>query len=291
MIRTIAPSELIINDDGSVFHLHLRPEQLAETVILVGDPGRVGRVARRFDAVECTVSNREFVTTTGSYRGRRMSVVSTGIGTDNIDIVVSELDALVNIDFETRAEKPEKTALTLLRLGTCGAVQPDLRIGDLILSEVSAGFDGLLNFYAGRDEVCDGQIEAAFVREVGWGERLARPYFIECSRRLARLFADVTVRGMTVSAPGFYGPQGRWLRLAPADPQLNEKLERFVFAGRRFTNIEMESSALAGLAALMGHEAATVCTVIAQRVALDVKVDYQHYVDKMIDTALEKLAE
>ncbi len=289
-MRKIAPSELIINDDGSVFHLHLRPGQLAPTVILVGDPGRVERVSGRFDSVECRVSNREFTTVTGNYKGRRISVVSTGIGTDNIDIVVGELDALVNIDFESRTEKPEKTVLTLLRLGTCGAIQPDLRIGDLILSEMSVGFDGLLNFYQGRNEVCDREIEAAFIRETGWGELLARPYFIACSRKLSALFAESTLPGMTVSAPGFYGPQGRWLRLAPADPGLNEKLERFRFGARRFTNIEMESSALAGLCALMGHEAATICTVIAQRVALDVEPDYQQFVDKMIAVALEKLA-
>ncbi len=290
MMRKIASSELIINDDGSVFHLHLRPEQLADTVILVGDPGRVAKVAGYFDTTECRAANREFVTVTGTYRGKRMSVVSTGIGTDNIDIVINELDALVNVDFDTRTEKPQPTVLTLLRLGTCGAIQPDLKIGDLILSDMSVGFDGLLNFYKGRDAVCDLAIEQAFVNEVGWSDRWTRPYFVACSRKLATLFADTTVRGMTVSAPGFYAPQGRWVRLEPADPQLNARLERFTFDGRRFTNIEMESSALAGLARLMGHEAATICTVIAQRVALDACPDYQPFVDKMIVMSLEKLS-
>ena len=289
-MRKIASSELIINDDGSVFHLHLRPAQLADTVILVGDPGRVDKVAGYFDSVECRVANREFMTVTGSYRGKRMSVVSTGIGTDNIDIVVNELDALVNVDFDTRTEKDSKTVLTLLRLGTCGTIQPDLRIGDLILSDMSVGFDGLLNFYKGRNEVCDLEIERVFVREIGWNELWTRPYFVACSRKLAALFADSTVRGMTISAPGFYAPQGRWLRLEPADSGLNARLERFSFEGRRFTNIEMESSALAGLARLMGHEAATICTVIAQRVALDACPDYQPFVDKMIAMSLEKLS-
>lgn len=290
-MRKIAPSELIINDDGSVFHLHLRPGQLADVVVLVGDPGRVDKVAGYFDRTELKVANREFVTVTGSYQGRRMSVVSTGIGTDNIDIVVNELDALVNIDFETRTEKERKTVLTLLRLGTCGAIQPDLKIGDFILSEMSAGFDGLLNFYQGRNEVCDLAIERAFVQAVGWGEQLAKPYFVACSRKLVALFEASVVRGMTVSAPGFYAPQGRWLRLEPADADLNAQLERFTFGGRRFTNIEMESSALAGLSRLLGHEAATICTVIAQRVALDARPDYQPFVDKMIAMSLEKLSE
>lgn len=289
-MRKIASSELIINDDGSVFHLHVRPEQLADTVILVGDPGRVDKVAGYFDLTECRASNREFVTVTGTYRGKRMSVVSTGIGTDNIDIVVNELDALANVDFETREEKHQKKSLTLLRLGTCGAIQPDLKIGDMILSDMSVGFDGLLNFYKGRNEICDLDMERAFVQEIGWNELWAKPYFVACSRKLAALFADTTVRGMTVSAPGFYAPQGRWVRLEPADAQLNARLERFTFGGRRFTNIEMESSALAGLARLMGHEAATICTVIAQRVALDACPDYQPFVDKMIVMSLEKLS-
>ena len=230
MTRTIAPSELIVNSDGSVFHLHLRPEQLARTVILVGDPGRVEQVASRFDRIEHRAANREFVTATGYYAGKRMTVLSTGIGTDNIDIVVNELDALVNIDLRTRTEKEEKTRLTLVRLGTCGAIRPELRLGDRILSRISVGLDGLLNFYEGSEAVCDREMERAFVEHTGWNSRLATPYFVRCSDYLAELFAPDTVEGMTASAPGFYAPQGRYLRLAPADRRLNEKIESFEYA-------------------------------------------------------------
>ncbi len=289
-MRTIASSELIINADGSVFHLHIRPENLADTVILVGDPGRVSAVASHFDSRECEISSREFRTVTGTYRGRRMSVISTGIGTDNIDIVVTELDALVNIDFETREEKPEKRSLTILRLGTSGAIQPDLRIGDFLFARTSAGFDGLLNFYKGRNEVCDLEIEKAFMAHTGWNPLLAKPYFIDASRKLYELFKDSTKEGITIAAPGFYGPQGRWVRIEPADRDLNGKIESFEYSGRRITNFEMESSALAGLAALMGHEAATICTIIAQRIAGDAQTDYKPYVEKMITMALDKLA-
>lgn len=290
MTRTIAPSELIVNSDGSVFHLHLRPEQLARTVILVGDPRRVEQVASRFDRIEHRAANREFVTATGYYAGKRMTVLSTGIGTDNIDIVVNELDALVNIDLRTRTEKEEKTRLTLVRLGTCGAIRPELRLGDRILSRISVGLDGLLNFYEGSEAVCDREMERAFVEHTGWNSRLATPYFVRCSDYLAELFAPDTVEGMTASAPGFYAPQGRYLRLAPADRRLNEKIESFEYGGHRFTNFEMEGSALAGLSRLMGHDAVTICTVIAQRVALESDTDYRPFVDKMIATCLEKLA-
>ena len=290
-MRTIAPYELIINQDGSIFHLHLCPGQLATTIILVGDPGRVKQVATHFDSIACEVSNREFHTMTGTFRGKRISVVSTGIGTDNIDIVVNEIDALFNIDFKTRTEKAQKTSLTLVRLGTCGALTPDLKIGDRILSRISVGFDGLLNFYKGRNQICDLEMEQNFMEQVGWSRLLTSPYFVHCSDRLAELFADVTVPGMTISAPGFYAPQGRYLRLCPADPELNAKIERFEYAGHRFTNFEMEGSALAGLAKLLGHEATTICTVIAQRVALDMETDYRPFVDKMIVTSLEKLAQ
>ena len=289
-MRIIDPSELIINGDGSIFHLHLKPGQLADTVILVGDPGRVEQVAAYFDSVECRAENREFVAVTGECFGKRMTVQSTGIGTDNIDIVVNELDALANIDFETRTEKAEKTRLTLVRLGTCGGIQPELKIGDLVLSRISAGFDGLLNFYKGRNAVCDLEMEQDFVEHTGWSRLLTAPYFVRCSDRLAELFADRTVEGMTISAPGFYAPQGRFLRLSPADPSLNGKIESFEYRGRRFTNFEMEGSALAGLSLLLGHDAATICTVIAQRVALEMDTDYRPFVDKMIKMSLEKLA-
>lgn len=289
-MRTIPASELIINDDGSIFHLHLHPEQLADTVILVGDPGRVALVAEYFDEKECQVSNREFNTITGTYKGRRMTVLSTGIGIGNIDISVTELDALANVDFATRQEKAVKRQLTLVRLGTSGAIQPDIKVGDCVFSRTSVGFDGLLNYYKGRNEVCDLEIEKAFMKHTDWNELLPKPYFIDADKTLFSHFRDVTTEGITVAAPGFYAPQGRWVRLEPQDIHLNEKIESFDYKGRRITNFEMEGSALAGLAALMGHRAATICTIIAQRVALDVCTDYKPFVRQMIVTALDKLA-
>lgn len=289
-MRTIPPSELIINSDGSIFHLHLKPEQLADIVILVGDPGRVALVASFFEKIECEVSNREFKTVTGSYKGRRMTVLSTGIGIGNIDISVTELDALANVDFETRREKEEKRQLTLVRLGTSGAIQPDIKVGQVVFSRTSVGFDGLLNYYKGRNDVCDLAIEQAFMQHTGWNELLPKPYFIDADKELLELFRDMTVEGITIAAPGFYAPQGRWVRLQPVDPQLNEKIESFRYEGRRITNFEMEGSALAGLAALMGHRAATMCTIIAQRVALDACTDYKPFVRKMIADALDRLA-
>ncbi len=289
-MRTIPASELIINEDGSIFHLHLRPEQLADTVILVGDPGRVAMVSGFFEHKECEVANREFRTVTGTYKGKRMTVLSTGIGIGNIDISVTELDALANVDFATRQEKPEKRRLTLVRLGTSGALQPDIRVGDFVFARTSLGFDGLLNYYKGRNEVCDLAMERAFIEHTGWNELLPKPYFIDADKTLFEHFRDATVEGITVAAPGFYGPQGRWVRLQPQDPQLNEKIESFDYNGRRITNFEMEGSALAGLAALMGHRAATICTIIAQRIALDACTDYKPFVRRMIEMALDKLA-
>ena len=288
--RIIPASELIINDDGSIFHLHLRPEQLADTVILVGDPGRVAMVASFFDTKECEVSNREFNTVTGTYKGKRITVLSTGIGIGNIDISVTELDALANIDFATRRVKDTFRQLTLVRLGTSGALQPDIKVGEQVFSRTSVGFDGLLNYYAGRNEVCDLAIEQAFMKHVGWNELLPKPYFVDADASLFELFKDITREGITIAAPGFYAPQGRWVRMRPQDVHLNEKIESFDYNGRRITNFEMEGSALAGLAALMGHKAATICTIIAQRVALDACTDYKPFVRKMVANALDKLA-
>lgn len=288
--RAIPPSELIVNADGSIFHLHLRPEQLADMIILVGDPGRVEQVAAHFCEREAKVQNREFVTITGLYKGCRMSVISTGIGTDNIDIVATELDALANIDLTTRQVKSDFRRLTMLRLGTSGALQPDLSIGTQLFARTSVGFDGLLNFYAGRSEISDLDIERAFVAHTGWSELLPRPYFVDADEALFTHFKDVTTEGITISAPGFYAPQGRYVRLAPADPALNDKVESFRHAGRRITNFEMESSALAGLGRLMGHRAGTICTIIAQRVAQQMDTDYRPFVEKMIITALDKLS-
>lgn len=289
-MRTIPSSELIINEDGSIFHLHLRPEQIADIVILVGDPGRVAMIAEYFDDKECEVSNREFKTVTGSYKGRRMTVLSTGIGIGNIDICVTELDALANIDFVTRQVNPDFRQLTLVRLGTSGAIQRDIEVGEVIFSRTSLGFDGLLSYYEGRDGVCDLALEQAFAEHTNWCEKLPAPYFVNAHDDLFELFKDSTREGITIAAPGFYAPQGRWVRLRPHDLDLNAKIESFNYEGRSITNFEMEGSALAGLAALMGHRAATICTIIAQRVAKDACTDYKPFVRRMIELALDKLA-
>ena len=288
--RIIPASELIINEDGTIFHLHLLPEQISDIIILVGDPARVDMIASYFDNIECNVASREFKTITGYYKGRRMTALSTGIGTDNIDIVVTELDALANIDFATRQVKEEFKQLTLLRLGTSGALQEDIKVGERVFARTSVGFDGLLNYYAGRNDVCDLPIEKAFVEHTGWNPLLTAPYFVNASEELFHLFKDITREGITIAAPGFYAPQGRWVRLQPQDLNLNQKIESFRYEGRCITNFEMESSALAGLGALMGHKAGTVCTIIAQRIAQDACTDYKPFVRLMIEEALEKLA-
>ncbi len=289
-MRTIPSSELIINEDGSIFHLHLKPEQLADIVILVGDPGRVAMIAEYFDTKECEVSNREFLTVTGTYKGRRMTVMSTGIGIGNIDICVTELDALANIDFATRRVKDDFRQLTLVRLGTSGAIQEDIEVGTVVFARTSLGFDGLLSYYEGRDEVCDLDLERAFEEHTAWYSKLPAPYFVNADKALFDHFRDSVVEGITIAAPGFYAPQGRWVRLRPHDAELNAKIESFRFGERRITNFEMEGSALAGLAALMGHRAATICTIIAQRVAKDACTDYKPFVRRMIEMALDKLA-
>jgi uridine phosphorylase len=288
--RVIPSSELIINSDGTIFHLHLKPEQLADTVIMVGDPARVAMIAAYFDSVECEASNREFKSVTGSYKGKRMTVMSTGIGIGNIDISVTELDALANIDFATRTIKSDFRRLTLVRLGTSGALQADIEVGDIIFARTSVGFDSLLGYYAGRNEVCDLEMERSFMEHTEWSKVLAPPYFIDADQELWEHFKDSVKEGITIAAPGFYAPQGRYVRLQPADCNLNEKIESWRYDGRRITNFEMEGSALAGLAKLMGHRATTICTIIAQRVAKQAQPDYKPFVERMIRMALDKLA-
>lgn len=285
----IPASELIINDDGSVFHLHLKPGELADTVILVGDPSRVELVAQHFDTIELSRSNREFNSVTGVVSGKRLSVVSTGIGCDNIDIVINELDALVNVDFLSRTVKERKASLRILRLGTSGALQPDIAIGDYVMSQWSLGMDGLLNFYQGAQLISDQDLEREFVAQTHWGERLARPYFVENDRGLVDLFSDFAIMGLTASASGFYGPQGRVVRLPLADAAFLDKIEQFSHRGLRVTNFEMEGSAIAALSKLMGHKALTVCAIIAQRTAGEGQPDYSRIVNKMIEKALDKL--
>jgi len=287
----IPSSELIINSDGSIFHLHIKPEELADTVILVGDPGRVELVSSFFESKEFVRSSREFVTVTGKYKGKRITVLSTGIGTDNIDIVVNELDALANIDLKTREPKKEHKRLTLLRIGTSGAIQPDIPIGSFVLSHISVGCDGLLNWYANRDSVSQLDMERAFVKHFDWPLNLPAPYFAKASDRMIKLFEKETIKGVTISASGFYGPQGRVLRLPLAIPDMVSKFESFCFNGDRITNFEMEGSAIAGLSALLGHDAATVCCIIANRHLHESQPDYKPYIKKLVTLALEKLTQ
>ena len=286
----ISPSELIINKDGSVFHLHLQPAQLADRVILVGDPGRVPVVASRFDEQECEVCSREFHSITGRYKGKRITVVSHGIGTDNIDIVLNELDALANIDFNTRTIKPDFRQLTLVRIGTSGGLQPYTPIGTYVAAERSIGFDGVLYFYKDNERVRDMRFEEELSRQLEWKIPNIRPYVVSANASLIeQICGDDIQKGVTIAANGFYGPQGRELRLGLEDPQLNKKIEAFEWEKYRITNFEMESSSLSGLAALMGHRAMTVCGIIAGRVAENMNTDYQEIIKSLIEKVLDRI--
>lgn len=289
-MRRFEESELILNQDGSVFHLHIKPEQLAHKVILVGDPGRVSLVASHFTDIEMEVQSREFHSITAKFQGKRITVASTGIGCDNIDIVVNELDALVNIDFATRTEKAEKTSLEIVRIGTCGGLQEYTPVGTFIVSEKSIGFDGLLNFYAGRNEVCNLALEDAFTKHMHWNPQLCAPYVIEADEELTnRIGGDDMVHGITIACGGFYGPQGRQLRIPLADPDQNAKVESFEYEGMHITNFEMESSALAGLSKLLGHKATTCCMVIANRLIKEANTGYKSTIDNLIKEVLERI--
>ncbi|MBI5542228.1 MAG: nucleoside phosphorylase [Bacteroidia bacterium] len=289
--KQIEPSELIINPDGSVFHLHLLPEQIAESIILVGDPGRVEMVSSYFSKIEHKVSNREFFTHTGIFNGKRVSVLSTGIGTDNIDIVVNELDALVNIDLKKREIKEDKKSLTLIRLGTSGGLQEDVFVDSFLVSQSSIGFDGLLNYYQNRNKISNLDFEKAFTEFMDWNPLLPKPYVVDCCKNLMEKLGKDFKKGVTISASGFYGPQGRVLRLPIADPEINNKIEKFNFNGRQITNYEMESSALYGLSKLLGHHALTICAIIANRVSKTYSKDYKPIVRKLVEHTLEKLTE
>ena len=290
--KFIPATELPINEDGSVFHLHVKPEQLADKIILVGDPGRVPILAKHFNNIECDVQSREFRTITGTYKGKRISCLSTGIGCDNIDIVMTELDALVNVDFQTREVKDEIKQLEIVRIGTSGGLQPYTPLGTYVCSERSIGFDGVLNFYAGRNDVCDLPMERAFLNHMGWTGTLGAPasYAIRADEELVnRIAGDDMVRGITIAANGFYGPQGRDVRMQPADPNQNEKIESFEYDGLHITNFEMESSAIAGLSKLMGHHATTVCLIIANRLIKEMNTSYKNTIDNLIQTVLDRI--
>ena len=285
-----APSELIINPDGSAFHLHLQPQHLSDRVILVGDPGRVNTVASHFESKENEVSSREFHTITGTYHGKRITVLSTGIGCDNIDIVVNELDALANIDFQTRQDRPTFRQLTLVRIGTCGGLQPDTPLGTYIASVKSIGFDGLLNYYADRNRVCDLDIEQAFRTHMDWSPLKGAPYVATASPDLIEQIAGIDMlRGITIACGGFYGPQGRRLRMEIQDPDQNHKIESFRYHDLKICNFEMESSALAGLASILGHRAMTCCMVIANRYAQEMNTTYKNSIDDLIQIVLDRI--
>lgn len=286
----IKSSELIINADGSIFHLHLQPEQIADNIILVGDPGRVELIGNLLTDIEFQVHNREFISTTGKYNKQRITIVSTGIGTDNIDIVVNELDALANIDLKTREIKADHRTLNLVRIGTSGGLQDYLPVNSFVISKKAIGFDGLLNFYANRDSISDLAFEEAFRKHTDWGKQLTSPYVVDCSEKLFSLINQAdTISGITISAPGFYGPQGRVLRLPLADPLLNDKIVSFNFKEQKITNFEMECSAIYGLSKLLGHEALTVCLIIANRIKKSANSNYHESMETLIQLVMERL--
>jgi len=285
----IQESELIINPDGSVYHLQLKPGEVASKVILVGDQGRVDTVAGFFSSTEFVRQNREFRTITGTYKGERITVLSTGIGTDNIDIVLNELDALANIDLQTRTPKEKTTSYTFVRIGTSGSLQEDIPVDMPVISEIACGFDGLLNFYDGYARICDIDLEHKFTKFMQWPERLAKPYFVDGNSHLVAAFEKLGVKGITISAPGFYGPQGRVLRLDIVDPYINEKLQTFAWNNKRITNYEMESSAIYGLSALLGHKAVTICNIVANRYKKQYSQNHHQAMLNTISNVLEIL--
>lgn len=290
MAKIIAPSEFIINSDGSAFHIHVRPDQLTDRIILVGDPGRVNMVAEFFDTKTFEVSSREFHTIGGTYKGKPIMCISHGIGPDNIDIVITELDALANLDFETREIKPNFRQLTMVRIGTSGAMQPEITIGTPVIAEKSLGFDGVLNYYAGREKVVDQEFEDAFKKFVNWNPLWASPYVVDADPELvAQIGKDDMVRGNTISAVGFYGPQGREVRLPLAHPTLNSLIEKFDFNGRHITNYEMESAPLQGLGKMMGHRCMTVCSIIANRMNNNANPNYKNAMHDLVKTVLERI--
>ncbi len=290
--RIIPPSELIINEDGSAFHIHLKPDQLRNNIIFVGDPGRVDMVASYFDSVDYNIQSREFHAIGGSYKNKPLMVISHGIGPDNIEIVITELDALANIDFSTRTVKPTHRTLNIVRIGTSGSLQEDLHIGDFVIAEKAIGFDGILNFYAKRNEVCDLEFEKEFCMHTIWNKTWAAPYVVDADPDLVnRIGKDDMVRGYTIAAVGFYAPQGRMVRLKLADPKLNEKIENFKFKDRHITNFEMESACLQGMARLLGHKAMTVCCIIAERRLNNANTDYKPKVNQLVETVLDRFME
>ncbi len=284
----IKDSELPLQPSGAVYHLNLFPEEIADNVIVVGDPNRVPKVSTYFDKIDIKKENREIYTHTGTYNGKPISVLSTGMGTDNIDIVLNELDALAHIDLKTREIKTSGRSFNIIRIGTCGALQPDIPVNSFIASEAGFGFDGLLHFYDYQN-ISDEDLVASFVEQTGWNERLPYPYCVDGNPDLMQQIGFDMIKGITASAGGFYGPQGRELRAKLKYPELNERIEQFNYKGKRITNLEMETSAIYGLSKMLGHRALTVCVAIANRVTKDFSKDYGVYVDKLIRTVLDRI--
>lgn len=287
----IKESELILNPDGSIYHLNLRPEQVADTIILVGDPNRVPRVSAYFDTIEFSTQKREFSTHTGIYKGKRLTALSTGIGPDNIDIVINELDALFNIDLHTRKPKEQLTSLNIVRFGTSGSLQADIPVDSFVLSSHGLGMDNMLHAYKDAPNVREIAMEEAFMAHTQWNTDKGRPYIVGCGETLKqRLLTDKVFEGITGTAPGFYGPQGRMLRLPVQDPTLNDKLHSFNYKGYRMTNLEMETSAIYGLSKLLGHQAVSLNAIIANRATGTFTKDTKKVVENLIVYGLEQLA-
>lgn len=289
--KKLTNSELVLNDDGSVYHLHLKPENIADKIILVGDPGRVQKVSSLFDSIDFRISNREFITHTGYYKGQRISALSTGIGIGNIDIVINELDALVNINLENRTLKEKPTYLRLVRVGTSGSLQEELDTGSFILSEMACGLDGLIHYYRDGESVCEKEIEESFIKHTSWDKRRPVPYFVKSSEELFKKFNKKVLSGITLTAPGFYGPQGRILRLPIIDPELNDKIHNFSANGMKIMNYEMESSALFALSRLLGHESITICAVIANRISRKFIRNYEPVIENLIKFTIDNICE
>ena len=288
--RIIPASELIINDDGSIFHLHLKPEQIYDNIIFVGDPGRVDLVASYFDSIDYDISAREFHSIGGTYKEKKIMCISHGIGPDNIEIVITELDALANIDFKTRTVNKQHRSLNIIRIGTSGSLQEDIHVGDFVIAKKAMGFDGILNFYADRNNVCDLEFEKAFCQHLNWSNLLPAPYIVDADESLVnKICQDDMIKGCTIAAVGFYAPQGRMIRIPLADPNQNEKIESFRFKNQRITNFEMESACLQGMAKLLGHKAMTVCCIIAERQLTKANTNYKPFVNKLIETVLNRL--
>jgi uridine phosphorylase len=282
-------SELIVNPDGSIYHLKLKSEDIAETIIIVGDPQRVGQISKCFDTIELKVQNREFVTHTGYLNNKRLTVLATGIGTDNIDIVLNELDALANFNLQSREKNEIHKSLKIIRLGTSGAIQRDVPVNSFVVAEYGLGLDGLIHYYKTSPEIIDMDLSRAFINHSNWPSKLPEPYIVRGSDSLINHLGENMIRGITATSPGFYGPQGRVLRLSLNYPEINSLIESFNYMDYRVTNFEMETSALYGLGRMLGHETLTICAIIANRITGEFNENYKELIDGFVVELLNKL--